>query len=81
MAGLRWRRRRSFNSDGFPDNQFQPREVHLRFAVERRMEEKNQPHEDKIGAINRIAVGFAAIEGSEAEETSMSKPRISGWRR
>ena len=30
---------------------------------------------------NRIAVGFAVIEGSEAKESSMSEPRISGWRR
>ena len=30
---------------------------------------------------NRIAVGFAVIEGSEAKEFSMSEPRISGWRR
>lgn len=48
MAGLRWR---SFNSDGLPNHQFQPREVRLRFAVERRVEEKNQPHENNIGAI------------------------------
>ncbi len=50
MAGLRWRRR-SFNSDGLPNHQSQPRKLRLRFAVERRAEEKNQPHENNIGAI------------------------------
>ena len=50
MAGFRWRRR-SFDSDGLPNHQSQPREMRLWSALERRMEEKNQPHESNIGAI------------------------------